>query len=129
MYRATFIQLSHRAPLTFLLGSFAIILPTSLAVGWLLTRFAPEASGSGIPQLKLAFWKDFGYVPWRVVGGKFIGGALSVGGGSSLRREGPPVQLAGGLTPPLARFFRAAQQGPRAPPAGGAPARLPAGFH
>src|SRR5207249_1545042 len=76
----------------FLTGSFLIVASTSAISGWLLTRFCPDAAGSGIPQLKLAFRKDFGYVPWRVVWVKFIGGALSVGGGSSLGREGPSVQ-------------------------------------
>ncbi len=74
LYRATLIQLSQRAPLTFLLGSLLVILSTSLVVGWLLTHFAPAASGSGIPQLKLAFWKDFGFVPWRVVWVKSVAG-------------------------------------------------------
>src|SRR4051794_11133915 len=52
---------------TFLMGSFLIVMATSGISGWLLTRFCPDAAGSGIPQLKLSFWKDFGYVPWRVV--------------------------------------------------------------
>ena len=74
----------------------------TFAVGFLLTQYAPEASGSGIPQLKLAFWKDFGFVPWRLVWVKFVAGVLSIGGGCSLGREGPSVQLAGGLTSNLA---------------------------
>ena len=94
---------------TFLIGSFLIVAATSAISGWLLTRFCPDAAGSGIPQLKLAFWKDFGYVPWRVVWVKFIGGALSVGGGSSLGREGPSVQLAGGLTSQLSGFLGTAK--------------------
>lgn len=49
---------------TFLIGSFLLVTVTSGISGWLLTRFYPDAAGSGIPQLKLAFWKDFGYVPW-----------------------------------------------------------------
>jgi CIC family chloride channel protein len=97
LYRLTFIRLSHQSVGYFLVGSLVVILFSSLVVGFLLNRFAPEASGSGIPQLKLAFWKDFGVVPWRVVWVKFVAGVLSIGGGCSLGREGPSVQLAVGI--------------------------------
>jgi chloride channel protein, CIC family len=67
LYRVTIVRLSHASPNTFILGSLLVIVSTSLVVGYLLNSFSPAASGSGIPQLKLAFWKDFGFVPWRVV--------------------------------------------------------------
>ena len=50
-----------------------------------------EAAGSGIPQVKAAFWRDFGYLPFRVVVAKFFAGVITIGGGSSLGREGPTV--------------------------------------
>jgi CIC family chloride channel protein len=102
---------------------------TSLMVGYLLNSFCREASGSGIPQLKLAFWKDFGLVPWRVVWVKFVAGALSIGGGCSLGREGPSVQLAGGLASNLAGFFGEAKQARRLAAAAGAGAGLAAAFN
>src|SRR5258708_36990002 len=80
----------------FLLGSFLLVAGTAAISGWLLTRFCPDAAGSGIPQLKLAFWRDFGVVPWPGVWVKILGGALAVGGGSSLRPESPSVPLARG---------------------------------
>lgn len=121
--------LTHRSRATFLAGSFLIVAGTAGASGWLLTRFCPDAAGSGIPQLKLAFWKDFGYVPWRVVWVKFLGGALSVGGGSSLGREGPSVQLAGGLASQLAGYLGAAKNERRTAAAAGAAAGLAAAFN
>ena len=75
--------------MAFLFGSLIILVGSSLLVGWLLNSFCREAAGSGIPQLKLAFWKDFGFVPWRVAWVKFLAGIISVGSGSSLGREGP----------------------------------------
>lgn len=68
-------------------------------VGWriLIGYYAPDAAGSGIPQLKVAYWRDMGKIPLRVVVVKFLAGVLSVGGGLSLGREGPTVQLAGGM--------------------------------
>jgi CIC family chloride channel protein len=77
------------------MGSFALTVGGALLAGFLIARFAPEAAGSGIPQLKRAFWQDFGYVPLRIVWVKFIAATLQIGGGSSLGREGPSVQLAG----------------------------------
>jgi CBS domain containing-hemolysin-like protein len=35
-----------------------VIVSSSLLVGWLLNSFCREAAGSGIPQVKLAFWKE-----------------------------------------------------------------------
>ena len=122
-------ELTHRSRGTFLIGSFFLIASTSALTGWLLTHFCPEAAGSGIPQVKLAFWKDFGFIPWRVVWVKFIGGVLSVGGGSSLGREGPSVQLAGGLASNLAGFLGAAKNERRSATSAGAAAGLAAAFN
>jgi chloride channel protein, CIC family len=121
--------LTHRSRTVFLTGSFFLIAVTSGFSGWLLTNFCPEAAGSGIPQVKLAFWKDFGFIPWRVVWVKFIGGALTVGGGSSLGREGPSVQLAGGLASNLSGFLGTAKNERRTAAAAGAAAGLAAAFN
>src|SRR6201986_3007689 len=94
VYSATLVRFAHWGAWNFAWASFCVIVGTSLVSGLLLSRIAPEAAGSGIPQLKLAFWKDFGCVPWRLAWVKFIAGVLSVGGGASLGREGPSVQLA-----------------------------------
>lgn len=122
-------RLTHASLPVFLTGSLLVVATTSALSGWLLTRFSPDAAGSGIPQLKLAFWKDFGYVPWRVVWVKFLGGVLSVGGGSSLGREGPSVQLAGGLASQCAGFLGTAPNDRRTAAAAGAAAGLAAAFN
>jgi CIC family chloride channel protein len=129
LYRVTFVQFSHQSPAVFLFGSLLVVVVSSLSVGFLLTKFSPAASGSGIPQLKLAFWKDFGVVPWRVVWVKFVAGVLSIGGGCSLGREGPSVQLAGGLASNLAGLLGEAKQKRRMAAAAGAAAGLAAAFN
>jgi chloride channel protein, CIC family len=63
LYQLGLVNLSHGSKTTFVLGSLVLILTSSLLVGWLLQSFCRDAAGSGIPQLKLAFWKDFGFVP------------------------------------------------------------------
>jgi chloride channel protein, CIC family len=129
LYRLGLVQLSRLSPATFLTGSFAVIVISSLLVGWLLNSFCVEAAGSGIPQLKLAFWKDFGLVPARVAWVKFIAGILSIGGGSSMGREGPSVQLAGAVASNLAGLTGEAKQNRRAAAAAGAAAGLAAAFN
>jgi CIC family chloride channel protein len=129
LYLAGLVHLSHASPGVFYVGSFFVLVGTSLAVGWLLNSYCPEAAGSGIPQLKLAFWKDFGFVPWRVVWVKFLAGVLSIGGGSSLGREGPSVQLAGAVGSNLAALAGEPKQNRRAPAAAGAAAGLAAAFN
>lgn len=128
-YQLGLVRLSHQSPVIFYVGSFVLLIGSSLMVGWLLNSFCREAAGSGIPQLKLAFWKDFGFVPWRVVWVKFVAGILSIGGGSSLGREGPSVQLAGAVGSNLAALAGEAKQSRRAPAAAGAAAGLAAAFN
>ena len=77
--------------------SLAVIVASSLLVGWLLNSFCPEAAGSGIPQAKLAYWKEFGFAPRRIAWIKFVAGIISIGGGQSLGREGPTVQIGSNL--------------------------------
>jgi CIC family chloride channel protein len=129
LYRAGLVQLSHHSKWTFLFGSLAVLAGSALVVGWLLNSFCREAAGSGIPQHKLAFWKDFGAVPWRVAWVKFIAGILSVGGGSSLGREGPSVQIGGALASNLAGLAGEAKQNRRTAAAAGAAAGLAAAFN
>jgi CIC family chloride channel protein len=129
LYRLGLGKLSHQSTSTFLIGSLAIIVVSSLLMGWLLNSFCREAAGSGIPQLKLAFWKDFGTVPWRVAWVKFLAGIVSIGGGQSLGREGPSVQLAGAVSSNLAGLAGEAKQNRRLASAAGAAAGLAAAFN
>jgi CIC family chloride channel protein len=129
LYENGIIRLSHASVPVFLIGSFLIVGVTSGVSGWLLSVFCPQAAGSGIPQLKVAFWKDFGVVPWRVLWVKFVGGVLSVGGGASLGREGPSVQLGGGLASNVAGWLGEPKQQRRPAVAAGAAAGLAAAFN
>lgn len=109
--------------------SFAVIVPSSLLVGWLLNSFCPEAAGSGIPQAKLAFWKEFGFAPGRVAWIKFVAGVIGIGGGQSLGREGPSVQIGSSLASSLAGLLGVPKQNRRAASAAGAAAGLAAAFN
>ena len=129
LFDLTFARLARESFETFAAGTLVVILVTSLAVGFLLSSFYPEAAGSGIPQLKVAFWKDFGLVPWRVVWVKFVAGVLSLGGGASLGREGPSVQIAGATASCLAGGLGEPKHLRRPAAAAGAAAGLAAAFN
>ena len=129
LYLSTFVALSHRTLTVFLLGSLAVVVACSLGGGWLMSRVDPSAAGSGIPQLKFAFWQDFGFVRLKTVLVKFIAGLLHVGGGMSLGREGPSVQIAGGVASELSGMLGVPKQRRRRPAAAGAAAGLAAAFN
>ena len=124
------IEKAHEYPLEkFIWVSLATTVGTGLIAGWLLTHFCRDAAGSGIPQLKAAYWKDFGMMTWRQVWVKFVAAALQIGGGASLGREGPSVQIAGGVGSLLAGAFGEAKQRRRAGAITGAAAGLAAAFN
>ncbi len=109
--------------------SFGVISAATLFSGFLLANFAPDAAGSGIPQLKLAYWRDMGVMPFKTIWVKFIAGTVSVGGGLSLGREGPTVQMASGLASWIASRFGVVKFERRTAAACGAAAGLAAAFN
>ena len=86
--------------------AWTLCVPTfgALLCGVLLEWVFPDARGSGVPQVKVAFAAGGGRVKLRDAVGKFIVGSLQIGSGSSLGREGPTVQICAGLASTLGRF-------------------------
>lgn len=74
--------------------------------GWLTQRFAPNASGSGIPHIKGVLVHTRKMSWHRLLPVKFIGGILSIGSGFSLGREGPTVQMGAASARAVAGFLR-----------------------
>jgi len=74
----------------------------SLGMGYLLYRFFPDARGSGVPQTKAAVYSS-GYTGLRTVIGKFLCTSGTLGSGLPLGREGPAVQIGGGIASVLGR--------------------------
>lgn len=73
---------------------------------WLVRRFAPEASGSGIPHVKSVVLGEEQLHWRRVLPVKFLGGLASIGGGMALGREGPTIQLGGATGLMVSTWFR-----------------------
>lgn len=104
LFQHTYGQLVLRSRSMFVAGSLLVISVSSLLVCILLKR-NPDAAGSGIPQLKVGYWKELGYVPLRPVLVKLTAGILSLGGGASLGREGPTLYMTGGIASALSGLF------------------------
>lgn len=83
-FSLTYVQFASHSKLFFAIASLLLILGTSILVGFLLNVFSPDAAGSGIPQVKVAYWEELGQMEPRAVVVKFMAGVLSTGGGSSL---------------------------------------------
>jgi chloride channel protein, CIC family len=96
---------------------------------FLVQRFAPETSGSGIPHLEAVLHR-LRTMSWnRVLPIKFVAGALAIGGGLALGREGPTVQMGGAVGAAVSHWLKSRPREQRTLIAAGAGAGLAAAFN
>jgi chloride channel protein, CIC family len=115
-----------------ILGFFAVIALCAAATAiaaWLVRRFAPQATGSGIPHVEAQLRGHWSGNPWRIIFVKFVGGLLAIGSGLALGREGPTVQMGGSLALLFGRLSRCAEEERCALLAAGAGAGLATAFN
>jgi len=111
------------------------VVPVGLAAAaafvarWLVRRFAPETSGSGVQHVEAVIRGDARAMNIAVLPVKFVGGTLALGAGLALGREGPTVQMSATLGHLAARSFRLGAADARALLAAGAGAGLAAAFN
>ncbi len=116
-------------------STFGWLLPVTLAAGcafaarWLVRRFAPETSGSGVQLVEAIVRGESGRLRAAALPVKFAGGVLAIGSGFALGREGPTVQMSATLAQLLARAFRFGDADARVLLAAGAGAGLAAAFN
>jgi CIC family chloride channel protein len=82
------------------LGPYFVLLApvvAGLIYGPLVQRYAREARGHGVPEVMLAVARRGGRISWRVALVKSLASALCIGGGGSVGREGPIVQIGSAL--------------------------------
>jgi chloride channel protein, CIC family len=75
----------------------------SLAMGYLLFKYFPDARGSGVPQTKAALYARGGRISLGTVFGKFFCTSATLASGIPLGREGPAVQVGAGIASVLGR--------------------------
>ena len=97
--------------------------------GWLIQRFAPEAAGSGIPQVKASLGNVPIRLSWQVAGIKLISTILALGSGLILGRQGPTIQVGAGLAGGMSRLVPTSPEHRRQMIAAGAGAGLSAAFN
>ncbi|KZM74686.1 chloride channel protein [Nocardia terpenica] len=87
---------------------FVVLAPVvaGLIYGPLVTRFAPEARGHGVPEVMYAVAARGGRIPPQVSVVKALASALCIGGGGSVGREGPIVQIGSAWGSSLGRVVR-----------------------
>lgn len=84
---------------------FVVLAPVvaGLLYGPLVYRFAREARGHGVPEVMVAVARNGGRIRPRVAVVKALASALCIGGGGSVGREGPIVQIGSALGSSLAQ--------------------------
>lgn len=96
---------------------------------WLVKRYSPHASGSGIPQVEAALNGELPPAPPRLLPVKFFGGLSAIGGGLALGREGPSVQMGAVVAHLVGQLFRHSEEELRLLLAAGAGAGLAVAFN
>jgi CIC family chloride channel protein len=91
------------------LGPYFVVLTPAVAgllYGPLVYRFAREARGHGVPEVMYAVARRGGRIQPRVAVVKALASALCIGGGGSVGREGPIVQIGSALGSTVGSFVK-----------------------
>jgi CIC family chloride channel protein len=121
------VQLSHQMPAWIVLPLIGLV--GGVLSGWLIERLAPEAAGSGIPQVKAALANVPIALNLRVAIVKMISVIVALGAGLNLGRQGPTVQVGAALAGQLSQWLPTSPEYRRQLIAAGAAAGLAAGFN
>jgi len=80
-------------------GALVILVPVvgGLGVTFLVSNFAPEAKGHGVPEVIDAVYYRGGIIRPVVALVKSLASAIAIGSGSAVGREGPIIQIGSAL--------------------------------
>ncbi|NTJ63090.1 chloride channel protein [Agrobacterium rhizogenes] len=89
-------------------GVFIIAAPVvgGIIVTFLVSNFAPEAKGHGVPEVMNAIYHHEGRIRPIVAVVKSLASAVAIGSGSSVGREGPIIQIGSALGSTLGQIIR-----------------------
>jgi CIC family chloride channel protein len=110
---------------------FVLLAPVvaGLVYGPLVQYFAREARGHGVPEVMYAVARRGGRIAPQVAGVKALASALCIGGGGSVGREGPIVQIGSALGSTVGSVVRVAESRMRVLVACGAAGGIAATFN
>ena len=84
-----------------------LVLPgAGLLVGWIVTKFAPEAEGHGTDAVINAYHQKGAILRPRIIPIKLVASALTIGSGGSAGREGPVAHISAGFASYLSQLLR-----------------------
>lgn len=127
--RNAIVTWAHQFPVWGWLFPVAFGAVTAASSVYLVRRYAPETSGSGIPHFKAVLHKLRELRPVRILIVKFFGGLLALGSGMAIGREGPTVQMGGAASDLVAKGVKATSPERMTLIAAGAGAGLAAAFN
>src|SRR4029077_19440818 len=104
--RDALITWAHGGKLAGLLLVTVVCAAATAIAAWLVRRYSPQASGSGIPHVEAVLSGEVPQAPYRLIPVKFVGGVLAIGSGLALGREGPSVQMGASVANLLGAIFR-----------------------
>ena len=128
-WRDALVRWAQGESLVGLLLVAAICAAAAAVAAWLVRRYSPHASGSGIPHVEAVLNEELPPVPFTLIPVKFVGGVLAIGSGLALGREGPTVQMGASIAHLLGKVFRLSWPDCRVLFAAGAGAGLATAFN
>lgn len=84
----------------------AVPVAGGLLVGFIVTRIAHEAKGSGVPEVMEAFATKGGIIRFRVFIAKALTSAITLGSGGSAGREGPIVHIGAAIGSAIGQMLK-----------------------
>lgn len=89
-------------------GALVIFAPVigAVLVAWLVSTFAPEAKGHGVPEVMDAIYYNRARIRPVVAVVKSLASAVCIGSGGSVGREGPIVQIGSAFGSTLGQILR-----------------------
>ena len=89
-------------------GALVILVPVLGAIGvtFVVSNFAPEAKGHGVPEVMDAIYYKSGVIRPIVALVKSLASAIAIGSGASVGREGPIIQIGSALGSTFGQIIR-----------------------
>ena len=88
-------------------GPLVIFVPVVGAIGvtFIVSKFAPEAKGHGVPEVMDSIYYQGGVIRPVVAVAKSLASALAIGSGAAVGREGPIIQIGSALGSTLGQLI------------------------